>query len=92
MIDSILEALSDGQWLDFNELSTKEGLRKASMAQLLTTLNFLAEYDFVELSEVWKGDPKRPVVEVKLTPNAQAFVRKIKWMERAEKEHGIFKS
>jgi len=90
MIDSILEVLSDGQWLDFNELSTKEGLRKGSMTQLLMTLNFLAEYGFIELSEVWKGDPKRPVLAARISSNVQTFVRKVKWMERVERERRIF--
>jgi len=84
LIDEVLEALDDGNWHDVNELSTTEKLRKVSMTKLLTTLDFLAEY-FIERSEVWKGDPERPVMEVKLIPSVQAFVRRVKWVERSEK-------
>lgn len=89
--DSLIESMADGEWHDLNELSTTEGLRKVSMTKLVMTLDVLAEYDFIELSEVWKGNSLIPIKEARLTSDVHAFVRKIKWIERAEREHGIFK-
>jgi len=86
ILDSLIESMDDGEWHDINELSTAEGLRKVSMTGLTLTLHFLADYDFAELSEVWKGDPKRPVMEAKLSPSVQTFIRRIRWIEKAEKK------
>jgi len=86
ILDSLLESMDDGEWHDINELSTAERLRKVSITRLMLTLHFLGDYDLAELGEVWKGDPKRPVVEAKLSPYVQIFIRRIKWIERAEKK------
>jgi len=83
VIDKVLGALNDGVWHDINELSTR--LKNLSMTKLMRILNFLAEYDFIELSEAWKGEPLRPVVEVKLQPSFQEFRRSIILVEKNEK-------
>jgi len=85
LIDKVFRALSDGSWHDLNELSTSEGLRNVSVTKLTRVLNFLAEYDFIELNEAWKGEPLRPIVEAKLQPSFQEFYRKIQQVERTEK-------
>ena len=85
LIEKVLEALSDGARHDLNELSTRKALGNLSMTKLMPILRFLAEYDFVELSEAWKGEPPRTVVEAKLQPSVQEFWRKIRWVERTEK-------
>jgi len=85
LIDQLLEILSDNAWHDINELSTIKGLRNLSMTKLMFLLNFLAEYDFIELSDAWKGAPLRTVVEAKLQPIVQEFLREIRRVERLEK-------
>jgi len=85
VIDRIMEALSDGSWHDLNELSAKKGLANVSITNLMLTLDFLAEYDFVELRETWKGEPLRSVTEAKLQPSVQRFWEKIIAVERTEK-------
>jgi len=85
VIDKIMEALSDGSWHDLNELSAKKGLTNVSITKLTLVLEFLAEYDFIELSETWKGEPLRTVVEAKLQTSAQEFERKIRLVEKTEK-------
>jgi len=85
ILNTILESLADGEWHNLNELSTKEGLRTVSITRLVLNLNFLAEYGIVERGEAWRGDPPRPVMEVKLAPSVQTFVRRLKWIERSEK-------
>jgi len=92
LIDIILEFLSDGQRHDLNELSVAEQLRKVSITKLIETLRFLAKYDFIELDEVWKGDPERPVLEAKLTSSVQTFIGRIKWIERAEHQRFFSRS
>jgi len=81
LIDKIFDALGDGAWHDLNELSTRKGLRNLSMTKLRLILDFLAEYDFIELSEEWKGDPLRTVVEAKLQPKVQEFWTEISLIE-----------
>jgi len=85
LIEKVFAALNDGAWHDINELSTIKGLRDLSMGKLMTMLDFLAEYDFIELSEAWKGEPLRTVVEAKLQPIVQEFLREIRRVERLEK-------
>ena len=84
LVDSVIHCLSDGQWHDINELSTHQPLRKTPIYALLINLDFLAEYDFIELSEDLKGDPPRRVVKARLTTTVQEFLRKIRWVERSE--------
>jgi len=84
-MEKVFDVLNDGTWHDVNEVSTAKGLRKLSMTKLMALLDFLAEYDFIELNEVWKGEPLRSVVEVKLQPSTQKFLREIKLVERTEK-------
>lgn len=84
-IDEVIEALSDGLGHDLNELSTLKGLRHLSMTKLMGVLDFLAEYHFIELSQAWRGEPPRTVVEAKLQPRFQKFLREIKFVERTEK-------
>lgn len=76
LIDKVIGALSDGSLHDFSELST--GLRNLSMTKLMLILNFLAEYNFIELSQVGEGEP----LKVKLRPNVQEFLREMKEVER----------
>jgi len=87
ILDTLLESLDDGEWHNVNELSTKEGLRKVSITRLMLSLTFFVDHDFVECGESWRGDPPRPVMDVKLAPPMQTFVRRLKWIERSEK-HG----
>jgi len=91
ILDSVLESIDDGEWHDINELSTTERLRKVSMGKLLMSLEFLREYEFVELGEVWKGDPKIVIMTVRLADDVHVFIRRVKWIERTEINHGIFK-
>jgi len=79
VIDEVLRILADGEWHNLNEISTKKPLLKLSTGKLLQVLEFLAEYEFLELSP----DPKH-IVEAKLTPLVQQFIKEIKWIERAE--------
>jgi len=85
LIIKVISALSDGEWHDLNELSTREGLRNMSMTKLRLILDFLAKYDFIELNAAWKGDPLRTVMEAKLQPIVQKFWKEIGWIERSEK-------
>jgi len=85
LIGKVIGALGDGEWHDLNELSAKKGLTNVSMTKLTLVLEFLAEYDFIELSEAWKGEPLRTVVEAKLQPSAHEFWVKTRWIERTEK-------
>lgn len=86
IIEELLGALSDGAWHNINELSTIKGLRKLSITKLMVLLDFLAEYDFIELSQEWKGDPLRSVVEAKLQPSVQQFLTEIIRVETTEKK------
>jgi len=85
LIGRVIGALGDGEWHDLNELSAKKGLTNVSMTKLTFILEFLAKYDFIKLSEAWKGEPLRTVVEAKLQPSLQKFWKEIRWIERAEK-------
>jgi len=85
ILDSVLESIDDGEWHDINELSTTERLRKVSMGKLVMSLEFLREYEFVELGEVWKGDPKVLIMTVRLVGDVQAFISRIKKIERTER-------
>jgi len=76
LIDKVIGALSDGSWHTLNELTTREELRDVSMTKLRLILDFLAEYDFIELNH------ERPVVEAKLKPKVYAFIEEIKKVER----------
>jgi len=83
-IDAVIEALSDGKWHDLNEISTKKGVRNVSITNLMLALEFLAKYDFIQLSQAWKGEPPRTVTEAKIKPRFQEFRREIRELERAE--------
>lgn len=86
LVDAVLDCLRDGQRHDLNELSTKEQLRKKSITTLMITLEFLADYDFIELSQgLKKGDPPIPIMDAKLHPAMHDFLRKIRWIERSER-------
>jgi len=84
-IDAVIEALSDGKWHDLNEISTKKGVRNVSITNLILALEFLVKYDFIQLNEAWKGEPPRSVVEAKLQPNVQKFLKEIELIETIEK-------
>lgn len=83
-LDVLLNFLADGAWHDLNEISTQEGLRKLAINQLFIYLHFCAEYDFVELRDTWRGDVA--VLEARLTKPLQNFIKKIKWIERQERQ------
>lgn len=82
MIDELLMALSDGKWHTVNELSTYEPLRTTSITTLIISLNFLAEYDFVDLM----GSPST-ILEAKLNSEVQRYLRRIRWTERSNNKH-----
>jgi len=87
ILNSLIEALADGKWHHLTEISAKaKPLRKVSITNLATSLHLLSEYDFIEL-----GEEPHFILEARINPILQAFWRKIKWIERAEKEHRIFK-
>jgi len=94
ILDAILELLADGQWHPINELTTPKQLSALSITKLIMTLNTLEEYNILELSEEWNNDTSdfelSPTVstciqKVRLTHPMQKFMRRIKWIERAEK-------
>lgn len=73
VLNDVLKLLEDGRWHDIREIADNSGLHclKAEM-----TVDFLSEYDFVELDE------KRR--KVKLTSSLYKFFRKIKLIEERE--------
>jgi len=78
-LDAILELLSDGEWHTLNEISAKKPFTRLPLTDLAQLSHFLAEYDFIELDERLDH-----FISVKLTQPPQEFMRKIKWIERAE--------
>lgn len=88
-IDSIIEALKDGEPHSLTELSTHPFLKHLPITQLTSILTFLADYNFIELDQTWQGtgweeQPTIPVIQAKLTDKVQAFIHKIKELEKSE--------
>jgi len=86
-IDQILETLIDGENHTLNELSAHPSLRKLSITNLTMILNFLAEYKFLELDEVVRGDPPTPIKLIKLPESVLNFLQNIQAVEKTE-QHG----
>jgi len=72
-MDDIFDLLADGKWHDMREVIDNSRLHDLKVKMFL---DFLSEYDFVEL------DKKQQ--KVKLTPSLNKFFKKIKVLERKE--------
>jgi len=72
-MDDILKLLEDGKWHDMKEIIDNSRLHDLKVEMFM---DFLAEYDFVELDKKLR--------KVKLTPTLYKFVRKIKLIEEKE--------
>lgn len=72
LIDNVIRMLSDGLWHNRDELRKELNL---SMIKLMHILNFLAEYDFIELRGVGKVDEP---LKAKLQPIVLTFCREIR--------------
>lgn len=72
-IDDLLELLEDGKWHDAKEIIDDSKFHELKVEMVI---NFLSEFDFVEL------DKKRQ--KAKLVPSLYKFLRKIKLIEEKE--------
>ena len=72
-IDDLLELLEDGKWHDTRGIMDYSKFHELKVEMVI---NFLSEFDFVELDK--KGQ------KVKLTPSLCKFLRKIKLIEEKE--------
>ena len=72
-LDDILKLLEDGKWHDVREIADNSGLHRLKTEM---TMNFLSEFDFVELDETRR--------KVKLASSLYKFFRKIKRIEEKE--------
>ena len=77
-MDDILKLLEDGKWHNMKEITGNSMLQDPKVEMFI---NFLSEYDFVEL------DKKRR--KVKLTPSLYKFVQKIKLLEEEKAVKGL---
>jgi len=84
VLDILIEILSDGDWHSINEISIHKSLSSLSISQIQTLLNFLAEYDFIEVNQRPAYDLTVLIVEAKLTESMLEFLRKIRWIEKLE--------
>lgn len=75
-IDEILWLLKDGEWHDLKEITKKVALPKFK-AEI--AVNFLGEYDFIQLNE--------NVKRVKLQPSMLEFIEEIQRLEKEELSH-----
>jgi len=75
-IDEILWLLKDGEWHDLKEITKKVALPKFK-AEI--AVNFLGEYDFIQLNE--------NVKRVKLQPLTLKFIEEIQRLEKEELSH-----
>jgi len=75
-IDEILWLLKDGEWHDLKEITKKVALPK-SKAEI--AVNFLGEYDFIQLNE--------NVKRVKLQPSMLEFIEEIQRLEKEDLSH-----
>jgi len=82
----VLDLLADGEWHTINEISTLEPLRKLPMTNINIYIDFLNEYDFIELSEEPETEETPTIKQIKLTPPLLDFIKKIKWIERYERK------
>lgn len=81
-LDAILNLLADGKWHTLNEISTLEPCRRIPITTLMEVLNFFEEVDFAEEN----CNAETFVSEEKMTQKLQSFWKKIKWVERSEKQ------
>ncbi len=79
--DEILEALENGKWHDFTEISEKTNMPEFKV-KLLT--HFLAEYRFIELD----GKKQR----TRLVPSVQLFLRRVRETSDRERQREISQS
>ena len=70
-IDQILLLLKDSKWHDLDEITQKVALPHAKLEQVV---NFLTEYDFVQLDP----NPRK----VKLTPQLLKFLTELEEIEQ----------
>ena len=75
-VDEILLLLKDGEWYNLNEI-TEKGKLRPSKAELI--VNFLAEYNFVELNEN----------KIRLQSLLVEFLEEIQRLEKEEKNNSI---
>lgn len=70
-IDQILLLLTDNKWHNLDELTQKVALSQAKLEQVI---NFLTEYDFIQMGQ----NPKK----VKLKPQLLKFLTEIQQIEQ----------
>ena len=75
-IDEILWLLKDGGWHDLKEITKKVALSKLK-AEI--AVNFLGEYDFIQLN--------KNVKRVKLQPSMLEFIEEIQRLEKEGLSH-----
>ena len=80
MIDDVLMLLEDGRWHSVNELINHPSLKDTSYTKLQITLEFLAEYKFIEVNKRPGHNMKMMIIEAKIVPSLQDFLDKIKTM------------
>lgn len=72
-VDSLLEALKNGEWHGFKEVGNKTKLQEFTV-EVITS--FLAEYDFLELNRKEK--------KVRMSPELRHFLERIEGIDRDE--------
>ena len=74
VIDEILWLFRDGEWHDLKEITENIALSKFKVE---IAVNFLGEYDFIQLNEVAK--------KIRLQSSILEFFKNIQYIEREEK-------
>lgn len=77
-IDRIIDLLKNGEWHELKEISDKTRLHEFKI-EIITS--FLAEYDFLEVDKRKK--------KIKLSPQLQLFLKKIKDVEQEAVGHKL---
>lgn len=80
MIDEVLMLLEDGRWHTVNELINHPSQKDKSYTKLQVILEFLAEYEFIEVNKRPGHDMKMMIIEAKIVPSLQDFLDKLKAM------------
>ena len=73
-VDEVLELLGDGEWHNLDEVAS---ILEVSGVKVGLIASFLNKYGLISL---------RSGVKAKLTKRQQQFMKRIKWIEHAEKE------
>ena len=84
MIDEVLMLLEDGHWHTVNELINHPSIKDWSYTKLQITLEFLAEYKFIEVNKRPGHNMKMMIIEAKIVPSLQDFLERMKEVERQE--------